>query len=127
MSTDVGKSVLLRMLEMFASGEVEAAPETVSDDYHDHEPGAHARGVNGFRERVRVTRRPYVALDVWPEGLFAERDQVTAQLHWQGVLPSGDTVDRVTIDVLRVSDGRAVEHWAEAISTRVTPASELDA
>lgn len=129
MSTDVGKSILLRMLEMFATGEVEAAPETVADDYRDHEPGPAyvAIGVEGFRERVRSVRGDYVVLDVWPEGLIAERDRVTAQLHWQGVLPSGDTVDRVTIDVLRVSDGRAVEHWAEAVSSRVTPASENDA
>ena len=124
MATDTGKSVLLRMLEMFATGEVEAAPETVADDYRDHEPGpGRGRlGVEGFCERVRAERSAYVVLDVWPEGLIAERDQVTAQLHWQGVLPSGDTVDRITIDVLRVSDGRAVEHWAAAGFVAVTPA-----
>ena len=129
MASDVGKSVLLRMLEMFATGEVEAAPETVADDYRDHEPGPAyvAIGVEGFRERVRSVRGDYVVLDVWPEGLVAERDQVTAQLHWQGVLPSGETVDRITIDVVRVSDGLAVEHWAEPVSSRVTPAAGSDA
>jgi predicted SnoaL-like aldol condensation-catalyzing enzyme len=116
------------MLEMFATGEVEAAPETVAEDYRDHEPGgAPVAGVDGFRERVRAARCDYVVLDVWPEGLIADSDQVTAQLHWQGMLPSGDMVDRITIDVVRVSDGRAVERWAQPVSSRLTPASELDA
>ena len=123
-ATDVGKSVLLRMLEMFATGEVEAAPETVAEDYRDHEPGPGPRtiGVLGFCERVRAARSEYVVLDVWPEGLVADQDQVTAQLHWQGVLPSGATVDRITIDVVRVAGGRAVEHWERPVSSQLTPA-----
>ena len=124
MATDVGKSVLLRMLEMFATGEIQAAPETVAEDYRHHEPGLGARtlGVDGFCERVRATRSEYVVLDVWPEGLIADSDHVTAQVHWQGVLPTGDTVDRITLDVVRVADGRAVEHWERPVSSRLTPA-----
>jgi predicted SnoaL-like aldol condensation-catalyzing enzyme len=123
-ATQAGKDVLLRMLEMFATGEVDAAPQTVAEGYRDHEPGHAPRvlGVAGFCERVRSERSAYVVLDVWPEGLVAEQDQVTAQLHWQGVLPTGDTLDRITIDVLRVEGGRAVEHWARPVSERLIPA-----
>ena len=126
--SDAGKSVLLRMLEMFATGELDAAPETVAEDYRDHDPeaGPARRGVAGFCDQVRATRRDYVVLDVWPEGLLAERDQVTAQLHWQGVLPSGERVDRITIEVVRFNDGRAVEHWARPVSSLLTPAERSD-
>ena len=125
---DAGKDVLLRMVEMFATGEVDAARQTVAEDYRDHEPGHDPRtlGIDGFCERVRAERRGYVVLDVWPEGLVADQDQVTAQLHWQGLLPTGDTLDRITIEVVRVEDGRAVEHWARSVSSRLIPAGSTE-
>jgi predicted SnoaL-like aldol condensation-catalyzing enzyme len=125
-ATQAGKDVVLRMVEMFATGEVGAARETVAPDYRDHDSaaGAETLGVAGFCARVLAERSGYVELDVWPEGLRSDRDEVTAQLHWQGVLPTGDTLDRITIDVVRVQDGRAVEHWARPVSTRLIPAGE---
>jgi predicted SnoaL-like aldol condensation-catalyzing enzyme len=127
-ATQAGKDVLLRMLEMFATGEVDAAPDTVAAGYREHAPGQAPQtlGVAGFCDRVKAERSAYVVLDVWPEGLVADRDQITAQLRWQGVLPTGDTLDRVTIDVVRVRDGRAVEHWTRPVSTRLIPAGRAD-
>lgn len=122
---DAGKSVLLRMLEMFASGDVDAARETVADDYCDHEPahGGEARGVAGFCDRVEAVRKPYVVLDVWPEGLITEQDTVTARLHWQGVLPTGEQVDRITIEVVRVDGDRAIERWTKQVSCESMPSN----
>jgi predicted SnoaL-like aldol condensation-catalyzing enzyme len=110
------------MLEMFATGDLDAAPETVADDYRDHASSAHIRGVDGFREAVRVTRGSFVALDVWPEALMTEGDQVTATLHWQGVLPTGVTIDRETMEIIRVAEGLAVEHWGREVWSRETSA-----
>lgn len=120
--SDAGKFVLLRMLEMFATGDLEAAPATVAEDYRDHQGPTQApvRGVNGFCEVVRAARSSFVELDVWPEALMTEGDQVTARLHWQGVLPTGVTIDRETMEVIRVAEGLAVEHWGEQVWSRET-------
>lgn len=127
MPNDAGKSVLLRMLEMFATGDVQGASETVADDYRTHQAaaGLTARGPQAFRDLVRATRRPFADLDVWPEALVQNGDQVTARLHWRGVLPSGATLDRITVEVLRVVNGRAVEHWTEQVESRLSPAKGL--
>lgn len=113
------------MLETFATGDLGAACETVAEGYCDHEhdgPAAARRGRllrpgAGGAQRVHGPGRG-------PEGLVTERDQVTAQLHWRGVLPSGDTVDRITIDMLRLAGRRAVERWTRPVSSRLTPAQE---
>jgi predicted SnoaL-like aldol condensation-catalyzing enzyme len=38
-------------------------------------------------------------------------DRAVARIHWRGRRRSGEKVDRETIDIVRVVDGRAVEHW----------------
>lgn len=129
MASDAGKTVLLRMLDMFATGDLDAAPETVAEDYRDHQGVGEkpVRGVDGFREVVRTARSSFVELDVWPEALMTEGDQVTARLHWQGVLPTGVTIDRETMEVIRVAEGLAVEHWGQQVWSRETsPASRPD-
>jgi predicted SnoaL-like aldol condensation-catalyzing enzyme len=122
-SSDAGKSILLRMLEMFATGDVASVGETIADDYRDHHavPGVGARGAAAFKEAVRVARSAYTELDVWPEALFTSGDEVTARIHWEGVLPSGATVDRITMEVIRVANGRAVERWAKQLESNLRP------
>jgi predicted ester cyclase len=120
---------LLKMLEMFVTGDLEAAPATVAKDYRDYQGVGDrpVRGVDGFCEVVRSARSSFVELDVWPEALMTEGDQVTARLHWQGVLPTGVTIDRETMEVIRVAEGLAVEHWAEQVWSRETsPRSRED-
>jgi predicted SnoaL-like aldol condensation-catalyzing enzyme len=118
--SDAGKTVLLRMLEMFVTGDLEAAPATVAPDYRDHQGlgASPVEGVNGFCEVVRTARSSYVELDVWPEALMTQGDEVTARLHWQGTLPTGVTIDRETMEVIRVAEGLAVEHWVEEVWVR---------
>jgi hypothetical protein len=36
---------------------------------------------------------------------------VVARLRWWGTTPSGEQIDRETIDIVRFANGRAFEHW----------------
>ena len=45
------------------------------------------------------------------EDIFGTTDRAVARIRWQGRRPDGDHVDRQTIDIIRVENGRAVEHW----------------
>jgi hypothetical protein len=107
------KAVLGRMIEMFATGDIRAVGDTVADDYLDHQGlgDAEIRGAVGFSDVVRAARRPYARLDVWAEDLLSDRDRAIARIRWHGVLPNGAAIDRETIDIVRVADGLAVEHW----------------
>ena len=113
MSTDDAEAVLRKMVEMFATGDVSALRAVVSDDYHDHQGlyGMAVRGTDGFRQVVEAARAEIVGLTVTIADLIADADAAAARLRWRGVSPSGASVDRQTIDIVRTRDGRAVEHW----------------
>ena len=45
------------------------------------------------------------------EDIFGTADRAVARIRWQGRRPDGEHVDRQTIDIIRVENERAVEHW----------------
>jgi predicted SnoaL-like aldol condensation-catalyzing enzyme len=108
------------MVEMFRTGDISTVRSIVSDSYLDHQGVGSGEivGADGFGHVVDVARQPFEALDVSIEDLFAEADRAVARLRWRGTLLSGEVVERETIDIVRVDDGLAVEHWgAECWST----------
>jgi ketosteroid isomerase-like protein len=72
------------------------------------------RGTEGFRRVVAAARASAVGLSVTVADLIADGDGAAARLRWRGVSPTGEPVDRETIDIIRIRDGRAVEHWGAA-------------
>jgi len=50
-------------------------------------------------------------LDFAVEDIFASGDRATARLRWRGNRPEGEVVERETIEIVRVENGKAVEHW----------------
>jgi hypothetical protein len=108
------------MIAMFATGDTVAVRETVADDYRDHQGigGGEIQGVAGFCEVVRAARSTYTTLDVWAEDLLSDGDRAVARIRWRGVLPTGIVVDRETIDIVRVADGLAAEHWGCRVWSR---------
>ena len=57
----------------------------------------------------------YRHLEVRIEDLFASGDRVAARITWVGRRSNGEHTTRETIDILRVSGGRAIEHWGAAV------------
>jgi predicted SnoaL-like aldol condensation-catalyzing enzyme len=50
--------------------------------------------------------------------LIAEGDKVVVRLRWHSTDLTGKTLDRETIDIIRLANGQMVEHWgAEAWSS----------
>src|SRR3974390_1619787 len=101
------------MIAMFATGDLSTLARVVSDSYVDHQEldGVEVRGVAGFSDVVLAARRAFTDLRVEAVELTAERDRAVARIHWHGILASGQVVERETIDMIRVADGLAVEHW----------------
>jgi predicted ester cyclase len=107
------EDVMRSMVCMFATGDVASVVEVVADEYHDHQglSGTEIHGPEGFRLVVETARHSIRGLSVTIEDLIADGDRVAARIRWQGHSPSGDPVDRETIDIVHVRSGRAVEHW----------------
>ena len=110
------ETVMRKMIEMFATGDVSALDAVVSDEYHDHQglDGVPVRGTQGFRQVVEAARAGTVGLTVTIGDLIADDSGAAARLRWRGRSPTGETVDRETIDIVRTRDGKAVEHWGAA-------------
>ncbi len=86
-NTDV-KASLLRMVQIFESGDLADIRFVVSDQYVDHQ---------GL------------------EDVIAAGDRVAARLHWHGTNEQGTPMDRETIDIVRFADAVAVEHWGSRL------------
>ena len=110
--TDV-KAALLRMVQIFESGDLADIRFVVSDHYLDHQGlgGSGIRGRDGFARVVSAARSTWRDLRVTAEDLIADGDRVAARLHWHGTNEQGTPIDRETIDIVRFADALAVEHW----------------
>lgn len=107
-------AVLRAMVAAFDTGELAAVADVVHADYLDHQGLDGQRpitGVDGFVHVVRTARAAYAELSVTIVDLVEGPDRAAARIAWDGVRPTGERVHRETIDIVRVEDARAVEHW----------------
>lgn len=118
--------VMRRMIAAFATGDTRDCGEYVSPSYVDHQgrAGVPLRGLEGFRKVVGAAHRsttPQLSI----EDVIADEARAVARVRWRFVPPGqGEATERETIEIIRVEDGRAVEHWgAEAWSRRLPPAA----
>lgn len=102
--------------------DVEAALESIADDYVDHNSEQAGRGPEVLRMHVAglLTTFPDFSLEI--EDLIAEEDRVVTRVRgqgthsgrWMNIEPTGSVVKVKGINIDRVSNGRIVEHWGEA-------------
>lgn len=113
MSTDGSGEILQRMVAMFDSGDLSALEATVHPDYVDHQglDGEPMRGRAGFAEVVTTARAAYEDFAVTVEDLIEGADRAAARLRWRGRRDGGDLVEWETLEIIRLADGLAAEHW----------------
>lgn len=101
------------MVAMFASGDPSGAGEVVAEGYLDHQGlgAGPVQGIAGFAHVVRTNHAAYRHQEISIEDLFGAEDRAVARISWRGQRHDGEKVDRQTIDIIRIADGRAVEHW----------------
>jgi predicted SnoaL-like aldol condensation-catalyzing enzyme len=107
------KALMQRIVALFATGDLSSVDVVIAAGYTDHQglERIEIRGPEGFSRVVRAARCAFPALQVDIEELIAEGDRVVARLRWRGTQSTGERVERETIDVVRVANGQAVEHW----------------
>ena len=105
--------VLSAMVAAFDTGHVDDVSVFVDDGYIDHQGlrGQEVCGAAGFVRVVEGARGGCDALAVSIEDLIEDGDRAVARLRWTGTRPTGEVVERETIEIVHVRAGRAVEHW----------------
>jgi steroid delta-isomerase-like uncharacterized protein len=117
------EEVVVRRLidEGFSQGRLEVCDELVADDIVEHQEFGpnHAAGPDGVKAVIASLRRAFSDFELHIDDLVVAGDTVwirnTATGRndgaFMGYPPTGRTVRITVFDVLRVVDGRIVEHW----------------
>ncbi len=89
--TDV-ESAARSIIDIFATGEVDAIASRVAEDYVDHQGlgDKEIRGPDGFREVVAAVRK-YSDVHVTIEDLIAADDRAALRARWHGINDAGRT------------------------------------
>ena len=121
MSTEANKALARRFNEeVFNKGNIQAIDELFSPSYVNHTapPGLPA-GSNGTKVFVTMFRTAFPDLHITLEDIIAEGEKVvtrwlaqgTQQGAFLGVAATGKPIRLSGIDILRIVDGKIVEHW----------------
>ncbi len=106
--------VIEAMVTTFNTGDVSDVAGVVHSEYLDHQGLDGERpihGPDGFVHVVQVARAAYANLKVTIVDVIESGDRVAARIIWDGVRSSGEIQRRETIDIIRIADGKATEHW----------------
>jgi len=113
------KALLLRLIEEgFNKGKHSVVDELVSPDAKEHQRGNHD-GSEGTKEVINTLRGWFPDFAMSAEDIMASGDKVWARFRATGtnlgsimkMPPTGRRMDITVIDIVRVKDGRIVEHW----------------
>jgi steroid delta-isomerase-like uncharacterized protein len=134
MSVEENKATAQRFFdEVVSQGKVEVIDELCSPDLIDHEtPPGMPGGREGVKQFFTALRQALPDLQAEVHDLIGEGDKVvvrstmrgTHQAEFLGIPPSGGQVEIPVIDVVRVADGQAVEHWGVSDLSALVPQSE---
>ena len=107
--------------EGFNRGDMSVADAVTSPDFAEHQDFGpnHAPGAEGVRAVIGSLRRAFPDFHLQIEDLAVSGDAVWARMTatgtqagpFMGHPPTGRTMRADVIDVVRVVDGRMVEHW----------------
>ena len=111
------KNLMRKMVRIFETGDLSKVADIVDAQYVDHQglDGIELKGADGFSHVVAIARNAFSDLQISIEDLIAEDDWVVARLRWHGARPTGEQIDRETIEIVRFTGGRAVEHWGASV------------
>ena len=122
MSTEENKAIARRGYEAINQNNLDTLDEVVASDMTDHDPApGQAPGLEGVKHYFSSLHAafPDVRMDV--EDMIAEGDKVVARVsvsgthrgEFMGIAPTGNRVTIAGIDILRMANGKIVEHWGK--------------
>lgn len=124
MSTEQNKALVRHMLdETFNRANIEHFDEALASDFVEHEvlPPGIPSGREGAKQLTAMLHSAFSDFQATIEDMVAEGDKVVIRQTWtgthtgefMGISPTGNSVSFGVIDILRVAEGRCVEHWGQ--------------
>jgi ketosteroid isomerase-like protein len=119
------KTVVRRFVEDYQTGADEhALAELLDPDVVDHSrPPGIAPGAEGVRQQFAGFRAAFDGFRAEILDMIAEGEKVVTRKVFHGRDQSGAEVEIHVIDIVRVRDGRIVEHWNSVQPPRAASAS----
>lgn len=121
MSMEYNKALTRRFIEqVLSTGDLDRLGEFMSPEYVEHSPPPGAPPtIEGVTIAFQKYRAAFPDFKYTIEALVAEDDLVTARLtaagtmegEWLGLAPTGKHASWSEIHVVRLRDGKFVEHW----------------
>ena len=122
MSAEDNKALVRRFVdEVQSAGNIDALDEICSPEFVNHsaQPGVPSN-CEGVKQLTAMFRRAFPDSYFIVEDMMAEGDKVatrktfhgTHQGEFMGIPPTGRQVSMGLIDIVRIADGRVVEHWS---------------
>lgn len=122
MSTEENKNLANRLVEkVINTGRLEDAAQYFISDYKDHAlPPGLPPGLEGFKAFFGAFRAAFPDLHYTLEDVIADGDRVvqratasgTMKGEFSGMQATGKSAAWAEIHIVRVKDGKIVEHWA---------------
>ena len=107
--------------EVINRGNLEVADELLASDYVDHGPMGEMRGIEAFKEIVRMWRAAVPDVNCAIENWFESGEMAAWNVHvtgthtgeMMGIPATGRSFDYVTPNIARFANGKPTEHWAD--------------
>jgi steroid delta-isomerase-like uncharacterized protein len=123
---DVGQHNMQRcrefMEKVFDKGDTAAIAEYMAADFVEHNPSPEQQpGIDGFKKMMVEFRAAYPDMKTNIEDIFASGDKVTVRYTmsgtnsgpFMGMPATNKKISIEGIDILRLEDGKAKEHWGQ--------------
>ena len=113
------EAIYRRMIdEGFNQGKLSVVDELMAPDSREHQRGA-ADGIEGTKNTIRYLRSAFPDFKITIDEVIVSGDKVWARQRgggtnlgsFAGHPPTGITAFTDVIDVVRIEDGKIVEHW----------------
>jgi len=122
MSVEQNKALFRRFIEeVFNKGNVSTIDEFLAPNFVEREvlPPGTPSGREGVKQLTMMFRTAFPDFNVSIDDMIAEGDKIVARTTWSGtqkgefmgIPSSGKRVSFNVIDIIRISDGKGVEHW----------------
>ena len=122
MSAEENKTLVRRFVdEVQSGGNIDAVDELCSPEFVNHSaPPGVPSNCEGVKQVTAMFRQAFPDSHFTVEDMIAEGDKVatrktfhgTHQGEFMGIPPTGQQVSIGLIDIVRIVDGKVVEHWA---------------
>jgi steroid delta-isomerase-like uncharacterized protein len=108
------------MEEVLNKGNMQVVDELIAPNFVEHDPfPGQAPGVEGLKQAMVALRQAFPDLHVTVDEMLSEGDKVVIRSTMKGphkgnfmnIPATGKQISVEGIDIVRISNGRAVEHW----------------